>query len=174
MNTPSNSTCICIGKDGLHIGTSYTFFLSFASKHMLYIASGDVLFLHCNTLHTSMPNDSDMRRWAFICCYNKASNNPYMKHHHPQYTPLQKVRYLFKGFYTPPLENAGGIMLQPQKNLRSSIHPSISASFPGSILSIYRSFFKLCMEVHIGYEWFGIYDGQISSKIFRVLTLGLR
>lgn len=52
---------------------------------------GDVLFLHCNTLHTSMPNDSDMRRWAFICCYNKASNNPYVKHHHPQYTPLHKV-----------------------------------------------------------------------------------
>jgi hypothetical protein len=26
-----------------------------------------------------------------ICCYNTASNNPYKEHHHPCYTPLEKV-----------------------------------------------------------------------------------
>ena len=26
-----------------------------------------------------------------ICCYNAARNNPYLEHHHPQYTPLDKV-----------------------------------------------------------------------------------
>lgn len=52
---------------------------------------GDVLFLHCNTIHTSSPNDSDMRRWAFICCYNKASNDSFVPHHHASYTKLQKV-----------------------------------------------------------------------------------
>ena len=26
-----------------------------------------------------------------ICCYNTKDNNPYKKHHHPQYTPLNKI-----------------------------------------------------------------------------------
>ncbi|GFO39837.1 ectoine dioxygenase-like [Plakobranchus ocellatus] len=52
---------------------------------------GDALFFHCNLLHTSAPNESAHRRWAFLCAYNKASNNPIVEHHHPQYTPLVKV-----------------------------------------------------------------------------------
>lgn len=52
---------------------------------------GDVLFFHCNTLHRSDQNRSDDRRWTLICCYNAARNNPYLEHHHPQYTPLDKV-----------------------------------------------------------------------------------
>jgi len=52
---------------------------------------GDVLFFHCNTLHRSDQNRSDDRRWTILCCYNAASNNPYREHHHPQYTPLEKV-----------------------------------------------------------------------------------
>lgn len=52
---------------------------------------GDVLFFHCNTLHRSDQNRSDDRRWTLICCYNAARNNPYLEHHHPQYTPLKKV-----------------------------------------------------------------------------------
>ncbi len=31
---------------------------------------GDVLFFHCNTLHTSGPNDSDQHRRNFIMCYS--------------------------------------------------------------------------------------------------------
>ncbi|ESO82125.1 hypothetical protein LOTGIDRAFT_223496 [Lottia gigantea] len=53
--------------------------------------AGDALFFHCNLLHTSAPNHSDMRRWVFIPAYNKASNNPVYEHHHPQYTKLHKV-----------------------------------------------------------------------------------
>ncbi|HBP55594.1 MAG TPA: phytanoyl-CoA dioxygenase family protein, partial [Verrucomicrobiales bacterium] len=34
---------------------------------------------------------SDRSRWALICCYNAASNNPYKDSHHPCYTKLQKV-----------------------------------------------------------------------------------
>ena len=52
---------------------------------------GDVLLFHCNTLHRSDQNRSDERRWTILCCYNAAANNPYREHHHPRYTPLEKV-----------------------------------------------------------------------------------
>lgn len=52
---------------------------------------GDALFFHSNLLHTSNANDSKYRRWAFLCAYNKKSNDPTIKHHHPCYTPLEKV-----------------------------------------------------------------------------------
>ncbi len=52
---------------------------------------GDVVFFHCNTLHRSDQNRSAARRWTLICCYNAASNNPVLEHHHPFYTPLAKV-----------------------------------------------------------------------------------
>lgn len=52
---------------------------------------GDALFFHCNTLHCSAPNESENPRWVLICCYNTKSNNPYKEHHHPRYTPLEKV-----------------------------------------------------------------------------------
>lgn len=52
---------------------------------------GDVLFFHANLLHRSDQNKSDKPRWAMICCYNAARNNPYKEHHHPRYTPLSKV-----------------------------------------------------------------------------------
>ena len=55
------------------------------------VEPGDCLFFHCNVLHRSDQNASDYRRWAFLVCYNRASNNPVYKHHHPQYTPLIKV-----------------------------------------------------------------------------------
>ncbi len=52
---------------------------------------GDVLLFHANLLHRSDQNKSDNPRWAMICCYNAARNNPYKEHHHPRYTPLSKV-----------------------------------------------------------------------------------
>ncbi|MDJ0894352.1 MAG: phytanoyl-CoA dioxygenase family protein [Alphaproteobacteria bacterium] len=52
---------------------------------------GDGLFFHCNTLHRSDQNRSPERRWTMICCYNAARNDPYLEHHHPRYTPLEKV-----------------------------------------------------------------------------------
>lgn len=52
---------------------------------------GDTLFFHSNLLHRSDQNRSDQPRWAMICCYNAARNNPYKEAHHPRYTPLVKV-----------------------------------------------------------------------------------
>jgi ectoine hydroxylase len=52
---------------------------------------GDVLFFHSNLLHRSDQNRSDKPRWAMICCYNAARNDPYKESHHPRYTLLQKV-----------------------------------------------------------------------------------
>lgn len=53
---------------------------------------GDALFFHSNVLHRSDQNASDHRRWAFLISYNRATNNPVIKHHHPQYTKLEIVR----------------------------------------------------------------------------------
>jgi ectoine hydroxylase len=52
---------------------------------------GDGLFFHCNLLHRSDQNRSDIPRWAMICCYNAARNDPYKESHHPRYTPLAVV-----------------------------------------------------------------------------------
>lgn len=52
---------------------------------------GTALFFHGNTLHASAPNTSPNPRWSLICCYNKATNDPYKESHHPRYTPLEKV-----------------------------------------------------------------------------------
>jgi len=52
---------------------------------------GDALFFHCNLLHRSDQNKSDQPRWAMICCYNAARNDPYKESHHPRYTPLRVV-----------------------------------------------------------------------------------
>jgi len=52
---------------------------------------GDSLFFHANTLHASDANRSEKPRWAMICCYNAASNDPYKDSHHPRYTKLNKV-----------------------------------------------------------------------------------
>ncbi|HQX58948.1 MAG: phytanoyl-CoA dioxygenase family protein [Rhodoferax sp.] len=52
---------------------------------------GDGLFFHANVMHRSDQNRSPNRRWTVLFCFNAARNNPYVEHHHPQYTPLRKV-----------------------------------------------------------------------------------
>jgi len=52
---------------------------------------GDGLFFHANLMHRSDQNRSPNRRWTVLFCFNAARNNPYLEHHHPQYTPLHKV-----------------------------------------------------------------------------------
>ncbi len=52
---------------------------------------GDALFFHPNLLHRSDQNKSDNPRWAMICCYNAARNDPYKDSHHPRYTKLEVV-----------------------------------------------------------------------------------
>ena len=37
---------------------------------------GDALFFHCNLLHTSDQNRSDMRRWVLIASYNQVTPPP--------------------------------------------------------------------------------------------------
>ena len=53
--------------------------------------SGSAVLFHGNTLHRSDQNRSERPRWAFICCYNVRSNDPYKEGRHPRYTPLQKI-----------------------------------------------------------------------------------
>lgn len=52
---------------------------------------GTGLYFHGNLLHRSDPNLSNHPRWGLICCYNTKSNDPYLEHHHPRYTPLRKL-----------------------------------------------------------------------------------
>lgn len=52
---------------------------------------GDALFFHSNLMHRSDANRSPNRRWTVLFCYNAARNDPYLEHHHPRYTPLDKV-----------------------------------------------------------------------------------
>lgn len=53
--------------------------------------TGDGLYFHANLLHASSANLSDRPRWALICCYNTARNDPLKEDVHPRYTPLQKL-----------------------------------------------------------------------------------
>ncbi len=55
------------------------------------LAQGSAVLFHGNTLHRSDQNISSDPRWAFICCYNTRSNNPYKEGRHPQYSPLQRI-----------------------------------------------------------------------------------
>jgi ectoine hydroxylase len=54
------------------------------------VAPGDAIFFHCNLLHRSDRNDSDSPRWALICCYNAARNDPFKDSRHPRYHFLEK------------------------------------------------------------------------------------
>jgi len=52
---------------------------------------GSAVLFHGNTLHRSDQNQSENPRWAFICCYNARSNDPYKDGRHPHYSPLDQV-----------------------------------------------------------------------------------
>jgi ectoine hydroxylase-related dioxygenase (phytanoyl-CoA dioxygenase family) len=51
---------------------------------------GSAVLFHCNLLHCSAQNHSPNPRWAFICCYNAARNDPYKESRHPRYSCLEK------------------------------------------------------------------------------------
>ena len=53
---------------------------------------GDAVFFHSNLLHRSDQNKSANPRWALVSCYNGKNNNPFKKSHHPEYSPLIKVK----------------------------------------------------------------------------------
>ncbi|MEX1094706.1 MAG: phytanoyl-CoA dioxygenase family protein [Planctomycetales bacterium] len=54
------------------------------------LEAGSAVFFHSNLLHRSDQNKSAAPRWAFICCYNTKSNDPYKESRHPRYAPLEK------------------------------------------------------------------------------------
>lgn len=53
---------------------------------------GDVLFFHCNLLHSSGPNLSSRHRLAYICCYNVFSNTPIVGKGHGPPPPIVVCR----------------------------------------------------------------------------------
>lgn len=55
------------------------------------LGPGDAIFFHCNLIHKSNQNSSPFGRMAFLIAYNRADNDPVIKHHHSQYTKLDIV-----------------------------------------------------------------------------------
>jgi ectoine hydroxylase-related dioxygenase (phytanoyl-CoA dioxygenase family) len=51
---------------------------------------GSAVIFHSNLLHRSDQNKSENPRWAFICCYNTKTNDPYKDGRHPHYSPLER------------------------------------------------------------------------------------
>ncbi|KAK4328123.1 hypothetical protein Pmani_001444 [Petrolisthes manimaculis] len=99
-----------------------------AKKHLDHIyvemTAGDALFFHCNLLHTSDQNHSSRRRWVFIVAFNKRSNNPYIEHHHPCYTPMVKVpdSALLECDKKESLEGKGFMKLKDDVSIREKVH----------------------------------------------------
>jgi ectoine hydroxylase len=50
---------------------------------------GSAVVFHCNLLHRSDQNRGPDPRWALICCYNAARNDPYKESRHPRYSRLE-------------------------------------------------------------------------------------
>ena len=76
-------------------------------------------------------------------------------------------------FYTPPLK-CGEVLCYTLRCL--SVRPSVRpcSPFPIDNLSIYsRNFFKFCIHIVIGDEWYGIVNGQ-NPSIFNGVTALLR
>ena len=72
-------------------------------------------------------------------------------------------------FYTPPLK-CGEVLCYTLRCL--SVRPSVRpcSPFPIDNLSIYsRNFFKFCIHIVIGDEWYGIVNGQ-NPSIFNGVT----
>ena len=79
-------------------------------------------------------------------------------------------------FLYPATKVWRGIMLYPSVSVRLSVRPSVRpcSPFPIDNLSIYsRNFFKFCIHIVIGDEWYGIVNGQ-NPSIFNGVTALLR
>ena len=86
-------------------------------------------------------------------------------------------------FYTPPHKKWWDIVLYPlnfecpsvfRPSVHLSVRLSISASCPCSNFSTFLSiFFRLCIDIGIREEWFGIASGIISFRNNRVMALDL-
>ena len=75
-------------------------------------------------------------------------------------------------FLYPATKVWRGIMLYPSVSVRLSVRPSVRpcSPFPIDNLSIYsRIFFKFCIHIVIGDEWYGIVNGQ-NPSIFNGVT----
>ncbi len=82
------------GSKGDQVGADPERLAAIEERHETVYATldpGDAVFFHCNLLHRSDANTTADPRWALICCYNAARNNPYRAIRHPQYSPLDIV-----------------------------------------------------------------------------------
>ena len=96
--------------------------------------------------------------------------------------PLQPDPHIIKCFpeyfcyiLYPTTQKVAGYYVIPSElwvSVRLYVYPSASASFPCSNFSTFWPiFFKLCIDIGIGEEWYGIASGLISFWNNRVMAL---
>ena len=109
----------------------------------------DPSFLHANSKDWADAKADLSLRWA---------NMPFLYH------ATQKVA----GYYVIPSE----LWVSVRPSVRTSVHLSVSASFLCSNFRTFWSiFFKLCIDIGIREEWYGIATGLISFWNNRVMAL---
>ena len=71
-----------------------------------------------------------------------------------------------------PLQKSGWVLCYTLRTVWVSVRPFVRASFPDSNLSsFWPIFFKLCMDIDIGVDWFGIANGLNLFINNRVMAL---
>ena len=83
-----------------------------------------------------------------------------------------KYLYYFSYPFIPHHKKSGGVLCYTLRTVWVLVHPSVSASFPDSNLSSFWPIcFKLCMDMDIREEWFGIANGLNLFINDRVMAL---
>ena len=134
--------------------------------------TGDAVFFHSNLLHMSAVNSSTRRRLAFLIAYNKASNNPVKKHHHPQYTPLKKVFHLtFKHWrqnYFLKLE-----VCKNAKNFQTFLGLLGWFALSKQIIRLIFLYFMIEVISSGNTQWFHMYNSLAFSSVYVHKTIPL-
>ena len=88
--------------------------------------------------------------------------------HHEKVVVIDQKTSFNLSIFIPRHKVWRGIMLYPSVSVRLSVRPS--TPFPIDNLSIYsRNFFKFCIHIVNGDEWYGIVNGQ-NPAIFNGVT----
>ena len=120
-------------------------------------------------------------------CYstNQSFKQPNYKSHKKDLAPAPSSFFQFLynlklNFLYPATQKVAGHYVLPSElwvsvrpsSVCLSVRPSVSASFPCSNFSTFWPiFFKLCIDIDIGEEWYGIASGLISFWNNRVMAL---
>ena len=132
------------------------FLLLFGQSKCMYLVYFCLVLWHNITNKTGHWKQMSLLVFSYKFAYSHAFSN--LMHFYTRHTKSGRVLfYTLRKFWV---------------SVRPSVCPSISASFPDSNLSsFWPIFFKLCMDIDIGEELFGIANGLNSYINNRVMAL---